>query len=341
MPLHTGTPHQALTRSRLLSHSAGTWSLTVEGLVLVISPKEPEHWRVDDVRSFKEHLIQKGLTRLNKRLKELTTKPSKPSFMKQLKRRFLASMNPKINMTDVHIRYERLGNVEARDVTPLEGDACACAFGLIMPSMEVRTRRLDEDGHGNGGRKQTDFTMQHSGLYCRTKTMGAASVLPEGYDAESFATEPEPLFDNGKGANGRDGRAYKRTRRRSSASKQRAAAEPSMTAAGGGGIGNVDDMAAANAQEASTSKFFAKHQAVALKMYVCSTGQRTPQTLLDPHLSHPNLSLPLRNDLLDNAKTRWGPLEWLLGPISIEDGGAIHLARTEHKNDHEKVRGAA
>ena len=334
MPLHTGTPHQALTRSRLLSHSAGTWSLTVEGLVLVISPKEPEHWRVEDVRSFKEHLIQKGLTRLNKRLKELTTKPSKPSFMKQLKRRFLASMNPKINMTDVHIRYERLGNV-----TPLEGDTCACAFGLIMPSMEVRTRRLDEDGHGNGGRKQTDFTMQHSGLYCRTKTMGAASVLPEGYDAESFATEPEPLFDNVKNGNGRDGRAYKRTRRRSSASKQRAAAEPSMTAAGGGGIGNVDDMAAANAQEASTSKFFAKHQAVALKMYVCSTG-RTPHTLLDPHLSHPNLSLPLRNDLLDNAKTRWGPLEWLLGPISIEDGGAIHLARTEHKNDHEKVRGA-
>ena len=98
--------------------------------------------------------------------------------------------------------------------------------------MEVRTRRLDEDGHGNGGRKQTDFTMQHSGLYCRTKTMGAASVLPEGYDAESFATEPEPLFDNnGKNGNGRDGRAYKRTRRRSSASKQRAAAEPSMTAA--------------------------------------------------------------------------------------------------------------
>ena len=299
MPLHTGTPHQALTRSRLLSHSAGTWSLTVEGLVLVISPKEPEHWRVEDVRSFKEHLIQKGLTRLNKRLKELTTKPSKPSFMKQLKRRFLASMNPKINMTDVHIRYERLGNVEARDVTPLEGDACACAFGLIMPSMEVRTRRLDEDGHGNGGRKQTDFTMQHSGLYCRTKTMGAASVLPEGYDAESFATEPEPLFDNVKNGNGRDGRAYKRTRRRSSASKQRAAAEPSMTAAGGGGIGNVDDMAAANAQEASTSKFFAKHQAVALKMYVCSTGQmhaaHAPRpSSLTPESLPPSQERPLR-----------------------------------------------
>ena len=58
----------------------GVWDLQIEGLVLVVAPKESGYWKLSDVRAVKELAIQQGLNQLLKRLKELAEKPTKPSF---------------------------------------------------------------------------------------------------------------------------------------------------------------------------------------------------------------------------------------------------------------------
>ena len=50
--------------------SSGDWTLNIDGLVVVVAPKEKEYWCLDDVRAVKEAAILKALKPLLRRLHE-------------------------------------------------------------------------------------------------------------------------------------------------------------------------------------------------------------------------------------------------------------------------------
>ena len=157
-------PFHVITASCTLIHidipwenlTTGDWVLTIEGLSVVIAPKEREYWSLSDVRAVKERIINKDLEILLKRLKELTEKAPRPSLFQTLVRKFTANMKPTINLKDVHLRFERLGDV-----------AVPYSFGFIMSAMEVSSVTDEE------GLQQTEISLSGTGLYCRTLQMGS------------------------------------------------------------------------------------------------------------------------------------------------------------------------
>ena len=59
--------------------SAGEWTFEVEGLSVLLVPKERADWSIEDVRRVKEALILRDLTKLLKAMDQLNAKPKRRS----------------------------------------------------------------------------------------------------------------------------------------------------------------------------------------------------------------------------------------------------------------------
>ena len=159
-------------------NSWGTLPVEVEvvGLSLVLAPRQRHEWSVDDVRRHKEALVAAALQTLQKKLRELAKRNKKPNFLAGLKAKLLAHFRPEITVRAVHIRYEQL------EQTPSDGaprPPCEpFVAGFMLDSMSAKTT-LATDGPA---RKEVDIVVSrpdgNTGVYCRTLSMGATSVLP-------------------------------------------------------------------------------------------------------------------------------------------------------------------
>lgn len=273
--IHIDIPWEALT--------TGDWVLTVEGLAVVVAPKERKAWSLADVRALQEATIEKLHARLRKRFKEITEKAARQTLFQSLARKFTANLKPTIQLKDVHLRFERLG----RDAP------VPFACGFVMASMNVSSAADDE------GQQQTQIRASHVGVYCRTLITGERSVLPEGYDPEAFACEAEPTF-------------IQTARRKERASKERAAdAAASSDATSSSAVGAaaadkrrpvttrgslaVAELAEHANQTMALVRFFKKHDTVKAHMaaFVTSAAEWTSREwLLGPlHINHGDASV--------------------------------------------------
>ena len=91
-------------------------------LTVVVHPLERKDWHVEDVRRVKQHVIDACLKALLKRLTEMAKKRQKRSLVQSLMLRFLYNGKPGVNIRNVHLRFERFGDV-----------AMPFALGFIMP----------------------------------------------------------------------------------------------------------------------------------------------------------------------------------------------------------------
>ena len=289
-------PFHVITASCTLIHidipwdnlTTGDWVLTIEGLSVVIAPKEREYWSLSDVRAVKERIIKKDFDLLLKRLKELTEKAPRPSLFQTLVRKFTANMKPTINLKDVHLRFERLGDV-----------AVPYSFGFIMSAMEVRSDTDEE------GLQQTEISLSGTGLYCRTLQMGSKTVLPDGHDAHSFATEAEPEFH--VISHREKQKKYDREKSRAPIAAEPLAPLPRFASKRSRSVNALTEDSRMR-QHDLTDRFFRKHDAVAREM----------------------------RRVLECAKSEWTSADWLLGPLQIAEGDAVVDVQQAHKNEPEQ-----
>ena len=144
LPLHVAMAH--MTRGHLSipwrNLTSGRWTFEIEGLMLVMTPREPEQWCSDDARARKEALIAGSLARLIRRQEKIKAmaKPKRASLMNMLKRKLMQALKPTIHIKDVHIRFERYHGSDAgtHGVTP------PFSTGIILTQVDVTTTVSDD-----------------------------------------------------------------------------------------------------------------------------------------------------------------------------------------------------
>lgn len=178
LPLHVVMAHvrRIFVDIPWFNFAKGDWKLEVEGVMIVVTPKERADWSVEDVRMVKEYLVSKGLRALVTRQQELSSKPKKPSLVTQMLKGFLARMKPILQIRDVHVRFERFDPVVERPFS--------CGFIMHHMSLDVTPGAKSDEA-----KQESSISMGHTGMYCRTVEMGANSVLPD--DHVMFGDEPD------------------------------------------------------------------------------------------------------------------------------------------------------
>uniref|UniRef100_A0A6T9AWI4 Uncharacterized protein n=1 Tax=Haptolina ericina TaxID=156174 RepID=A0A6T9AWI4_9EUKA len=118
----------------------GLYDITVEEVVLVLQPVDPDDLSVEQVRWVKESAILKAMDELVANQKRSSSRaPEKPSLFKRIKMMAIEAFRPKVTVKNVHLRYEHL--VRSHE------DQHPFAFGLLIEefSASLDTSQTNEE----------------------------------------------------------------------------------------------------------------------------------------------------------------------------------------------------